>query len=54
MLEAKPQLKLVERPAEFDAPEPMQVDRVYRLPVPTYAAKNRLRYQVHEKGTDYD
>ena len=44
MLEAKPQLKLVSRPAEFDSQNPLMVDQVYKIPVPTYATKNRLRY----------
>ena len=52
MLEAKPQLKLLKRPAEFDQMPPMQIDLVYKLPVPTYTTKKRLRYQIQEKFTD--
>lgn len=54
MLEAKPQLKLLQRPAEFDQMEPIEVDKVYRLPVPTYATKDRLRYTIQEKGGDFE
>lgn len=52
MLEAKPQLKLVSRPQEFDSLTPLKIDQTYKLPVPKFATKNRLRYQIHEKGTD--
>ena len=52
MLEAKPQLKLLKRPAEFDQMPPMQINQVYKLPVPTYDTKERLRYQIQEKGSD--
>ena len=52
ILEAKPQLKLLTRPSEFDQMPLLEIDQVYKMPVPTFATKKRLRYQVYEKGTD--
>ena len=45
-------MKLLQRPTEFDEMPPLQVDQVYKLPVPTFTTKKRLRYQIQEQNSE--
>ena len=48
ILEAKPTLRLSERPSEYDSETIYKVNEVYKLPVPTYKTKNKLTYTVSD------
>lgn len=51
-INAKPKLRLVERPAEFDNIPELQANKTYHISVPTYETKNKLRYIVQDKDGD--
>ena len=52
VLEAVPQLRLKNRPAELDEPQLFKVSQVHTLPVPTYESSNLIRYTVVEKDEE--
>jgi hypothetical protein len=52
ILEAKPVLKLLQRPEEYDEERIFQVTDTVKLPVPKYSTKNKLAYRVVDRDDE--